>query len=101
MAVNKTRTFIGKIKHSKLTPQAKWTAITSILESEVHYPLMATLCEPKELDKVERVITRAKCSALGLNEHFPRAILYGPLQYGGMGLPTTKSKTAITRINYF
>jgi hypothetical protein len=71
------------------------------MEPEVQYPLMATLCDKKEFDKLDRVIIRAKCSALGLNENFPRVILYGPLEYGGMALPTTISKTVTTRITYF
>ena len=71
----KATTFIGKIKYSKLSGQ--------------------------ELEKIEQVIIRAKCSALGLNEHFPWAILYGPMEYGGMALPTSLSKTVTTRINYF
>ncbi len=62
---------------------------------------MATLCDKKYIDKIERVITRAKCNALGLNEHFPRAIIYGPTQYGGMAIPTSLSKTSTTRLNYF
>jgi hypothetical protein len=43
----------------------------------------------------------AKCNALGLNEHFPRAVIYGPLHLGGLAIPTTLSSTATTRINYF
>ncbi len=62
---------------------------------------MATLCDKNDLNKIERVITRAKCNALGLNEHFPQALIYGPLQYEGVSIPTSLSKTATTRINYF
>ncbi len=71
------------------------------MEPEVLYPLMATLGDKKEFDKIDRVIIRAKCSALGLNEHFPRAILHGPLEYGGLALPTSISKKVTIRINYF
>jgi hypothetical protein len=71
------------------------------MEPEVSYPLMATLSDKKDIDAIDRVIIRAKCSALGLNEHFPRAILHGPMELGGMALPTCLSKTVTTRINYF
>lgn len=100
-SLHKAQTFLGKIKHSKLTSTAKWTAITSIMEPKVSYPLMATLFEPSDLDQIERVITRAKCNALGLNTHFPHAVLHSPLKYGGMAIPTTLSRTATTRIIYF
>jgi hypothetical protein len=32
---------------------------------------------------------------------FPRAILFGPYELGGMAIPNTISETTITRINYF
>jgi hypothetical protein len=41
------------------------------------------------------------CNALGLNSHFPRAILYGSTLLGGIGLPTQTQKTTKDRINYF
>jgi hypothetical protein len=100
-SLSKALVFLGKIKHSNLSKQAKWTAITSLLEPEVYYPLMATMCNKKDFDKIDRPIVRAKCSALGLNKHFPRAIIHGPLEYGGMAIPTSFSKTVATRINYF
>jgi hypothetical protein len=77
LSLDKACTFLGKIKHSNLSKQAKWMAITSIMEPEVHCPLVATLSKQNDLNKVERIITRAKCNAL--NEHFPRAIIYGSM----------------------
>jgi hypothetical protein len=100
-SINKANVFLGKIKHSKLSNQAKWTEITSIMEPEVQYPLISTYCDRKDIDKIDRVITRAKCNALGLNPHFPRAVLHGPLHLGGMAIPTSLSKTILSRINYF
>ncbi len=67
----------------------------------VLYPLMASMCSKVELDKIEKVIAHAKCNALGLNEHFPCAVLYGPLCYSGMQLPTAHASTLIKRVNYF
>jgi hypothetical protein len=67
----------------------------------VLYPLVASTCTKKDLDKIEKVIASAKCNALGLNEHFPRALLYGPSCYGGMQLPTAHASTLCDRINYF
>ena len=36
VSLGKAQKFLGKIKHSKLSKKAKWTAITSIMEPEVH-----------------------------------------------------------------
>lgn len=63
--------------------------------------MMACLYDPQEIQKIEKIIARAKCPALGLNEHFPPAIYYGPYALGGLGNPSTPTKTTITRINYF
>jgi hypothetical protein len=101
LCLDKAETFIGKIRYSKLSQQAKWKAITTVMTPGVMYPLIATLCSKEELDKIEKVLAKAKCNALGLNEHFPRALLYGPYDMGGMQLPTTHASTTIDRINYF
>jgi hypothetical protein len=95
-------TYIGKMKHSKLPKHAKWTAVTNILEPAVLYPLMALNSTKKDLEQVDRILTTFRCSALGLNEHFPRAILRGSMALGGMSLPNTIiSKTTSTCLTYF
>jgi hypothetical protein len=71
------------------------------MEPEANYPIMATLCKRDDINKIDRVITKAKCNALGLNEHIQRAILRGSLRYRGMELPTMLSKSTTCRINYF
>jgi hypothetical protein len=101
ISIEKAETFLGKMKHSNISQQAKWKAITTVLSPGVLYPLAASLCSKKELDRIEQVLARAKCNALGLNEHFPRAILYGPNCYGGLQIPSTHASTTIERINYF
>jgi hypothetical protein len=64
----KTVEYIGKIKHRKLSKTAKWKAATTILDAQIQYLLMATLCSQKDLDKLDKPIMKFKCSALGLNE---------------------------------
>lgn len=94
-------TYVGKLKHSKLSKQAKWTAVTTILEPGVLYPLMALNSTKRDLEKIDKILATVKCHALGLNEHFPRAILHGPLAPGGMAIPNTITKTTATRLTYF
>ncbi len=101
VCIEKAKSFLGKLRHSKLPQQTKWKAITTVMSPGVLYPLVASTCTKDELDRIDRVIASAKCNALGLNEHFPRALLYGPLSYGGMQLPTAHASTVIERINYF
>jgi hypothetical protein len=42
-----------------------------------------------------------RCSALGLNRPFPRAILHGTMLLGRIGIPTTKQKATKDHLNYF
>jgi hypothetical protein len=67
----------------------------------IGYPLMAISSSKKDLEKIEKILAAFKCSALGLNEHFPRAILYGPTMLGGLSLSTVFTRNSTTRINYF
>ncbi len=99
--MEKAGTFIGKIQHSKLTHQAKWTAIKTILEPGIMYPLMANLCIKKELDIIERTLIRAKCNAIGLNEQFLWASLCRPHCYGGMEIPMVHASKMNARVNCF
>lgn len=60
-------------------------------------------CEKTKIniERIDKIFTKMKCHALGLNEHFPCAVLHGPLHLGGMAIPTGQSKTTATRLNYF
>ncbi len=42
--MEKARIFVGKMRHCKLTSQAKRTALKSVLEPGILYPLLAALC---------------------------------------------------------
>jgi hypothetical protein len=41
------------------------------------------------------------CHALGLNEHFPRALLHGPVSLGGIGIPSLWAETLADKLSYF
>mmetsp|Transcript_5782 Transcript_5782/g.8512 ORF Transcript_5782/g.8512 Transcript_5782/m.8512 type:complete len:285 (+) Transcript_5782:762-1616(+) len=41
------------------------------------------------------------CHSLGLNEHFPRALLHGPVTLGGVGVPTLWAETLADKLAYF
>lgn len=72
-----------------------------ILEPGVIYPLMAVTSTRNYLDRIDKILTTFECSSLGLNEHFPRAVQYGPMAPRGMALPNTISKTTASQLTYF
>lgn len=93
--------FQGKLTHCNLPPTVLWRAIKYILQPAILYPLMATLYDLSNLRALEKKIDILYCQALGLNKHFPRAVLHGPCQLGGMEIPTLQSMLTIIHINYF
>lgn len=78
-----------------------WVAYNSCVRSAVAYPLVGQQCTVEHLSKTQSVMDQMACHALGLNEHFPRALLYGPLSLGGLGLPTLWSEALAEKIAYF
>jgi hypothetical protein len=93
--------YLNRFCCSRLNKHTKWTAIHAVMEPAVLYPLMACSCTNKEMSNLDKIISKAKCHALGLNKHFPRAVLHGPLSLGGMAVHTAQTKTTTSRINYF
>jgi hypothetical protein len=41
------------------------------------------------------------CHALGLDEHFPPAVLHGPYKLGGIEIPNLRTILTTIRVNYF
>lgn len=90
---------LNKLMRSRLPNKVKWKAVSTVIEPSIPYPLLACSCSQKEMDIIDKTLSKTKCCALGLNEHFPRVVMYGPWHLGGMVLSSAQSKTTTTRIN--
>lgn len=67
----------------------------------LYYPLPATTIPAKHLMKTQKKIANALLPKLGLNRTFPRAVVYAPKYFGGLGfsnLPMEQSIAHITSI---
>jgi hypothetical protein len=84
----KVKEFYTKFKLASLTNKAKWIAYISVLLPEILYLVMATLYTEADIRPLHSIMDQLACHALGLNKHFPRSILHGPLHLGGLGLPS-------------
>jgi hypothetical protein len=62
---------------------------------------MALNSTTKDLKKIDKILSSFKCHSLGLNEHFPWAVLHGPMSLGGLSIPNTLSKNTTIRLTYF
>jgi hypothetical protein len=54
------RAYLNRIRCSKLTTKMKWTAITSIMEPSVLYPFMACSYTDKEMETLDKTLSKAK-----------------------------------------
>ncbi len=97
----KAQQLCHKIALLSLTSRAKWVAYCSIIEPAVCYPSVNSYFSPKDITKLNSVMSSFQCSSLALNRHFPRAILYGLALLGGIGLPSPSARATKERINYF
>ncbi len=75
--------------------------MNSIIEPTVLYPLVNTLYPIRDLSPIESTISQMQCAALGLNRNFPQALLHGPPDLGGIGVPSPQHKITRDRIFYF
>ena len=55
---------------------------------KIMYPLVCHGCGSEYLRDIQQPVDWEILHILRLNEHFPRAALYAPLKYGGMGCTT-------------
>jgi hypothetical protein len=84
----KAKEFSGKFHNSSLSQKIKWMALQAIIEPSVTYPLVNTYFNDQEMYPLESTMSTMQCSALGLNQHFPRALLHGSTLLGGIGIIT-------------
>ena len=57
-------------------------AFWACMQATLVYPLVGQRCTLEELAPIQSVVDREVCHPLGLNEHFPRAVLHGPTEFG-------------------
>jgi len=101
ITLNKAKEFYGKFMNSSVSQKAKWAAISTVLEPAIIYPLVNSYFSMENIKPIDSILSQMKCVALGLNRHFPRVILHGPLLLGGLGIPSSLEKNAKDRLNYF
>lgn len=99
--IYKAKEIFGNFVNSSLSQQDKWIAVTSVIEPSLIYPLVSTFYYEKDIHPLDSITSEMKCLSLGLNWHFPHAILHGPTQLGGIQIPSTSQKNSKDRLTYF
>ena len=55
----------------------------------------------KDLAIIQTIVDQEILHSQNLSTSFPRAVLIGPIEFGGLGIPSLHSKTLATKIIYF
>ncbi len=74
------------LRSNKLTRTQAWMAYRHIWIPSVGYPLACSNLSPAQLDKIQKSALRDFLPHLGFARNFPRAVLFGPTQHGGLAL---------------
>ena len=78
--------------------QARWISYQNVFLRKLMYPLIGHTCEDDDLQSLQKTIDNEVLHILGLNEHFPRAVLRAPLLLGGMGCVTVHGQHVIDKL---
>ena len=78
-----------------------WMAYRHIWLPSVGYPLACSSLSNVQLSAIQKMAIRDFLPHLGFPRSFPRAVLYGPTECGGMALPTLNSRQGIEQTILF
>ena len=101
VGIAKVKKWAASLRRAQLSNVDRWVAYTSCVKPALLYPQVVQQCDSEDLEPIQAEVDRMVCHALGLNEHFPRALLHGPVEYGGMGVPTLWAEALADKIVYF
>ena len=89
------------LRNNRLTRTQAWMAYRHIWLPSVGYPLACSSLTTAQLSKIQNSAIRDFLPHLGFARSFPRAVLYGPTQFGGFGLRTLHAHQGIEQIILF
>ena len=79
---------MAKISTATLTTTEAWLMLMTRIIPRVTYPFMLTSFSAKQLKKIAVAIDNVILPKLKINRHTPRAMVYAPVDFGGMDIPS-------------
>lgn len=74
-----------------------WYAFTHSFLKTIEYPMAATSLTKKDWEDILKPVLKQLLPKARYSSKFPRAVLYGPTYYQGLGIPHLWYKQEITR----
>lgn len=81
--------------------RAKWLSYQNVFLRKILYPLIGHNFGQDDLQSLQQPVDVEVLHILGLNEHFPRAVLRAPLLYGGLGCTTIHGQHIVDKLILF
>jgi hypothetical protein len=90
-----------KLYKSWLSPIDAFMVYETRFRPALEYPLMITTFSKSQLDKIQKPFVHLLLPKIGLNRHMPRAVIYGPMFWGGLGLVKLEEQQIIRHFSAF
>ena len=94
------RTVCGAVKTAHLTEKEAIQALFQRILPKLAYPLHLAHLNKEQCTNIDACIRQAVFPQMRLNRNYPKAVAYGPVEYGGMELPETYTLQDQLQISY-
>ena len=83
-ATKQCETWKCAMENNKLRRDCSYKAYNNVLIPKIAYTFSVTTISKKDMRKLQKIVDPMYLPRLGLNRSFPKAILQGPSDYGGL-----------------
>ena len=83
---SKAAIWAERMRSSCLDPEAAWISLHTTIAKGLEYPLVATTISHDKLRKIMAPVLAVALPLSGFSRKFPHAVLYGPVDYQGLGV---------------
>ena len=101
MLMKKAKQWTAHMKAGHLVPSLTWMATTTTIMKGLEYPLPAMTLTEKQCAKIMTIIKQGLLPKAQISKGIPDAVLYGPIEAGGMGLNHLYHTQGLLHINKF
>jgi hypothetical protein len=96
--MDKSDKIVKKVERFQLTQHQAWLAYTCCLIPSMVYSLTAVSLSEKQLTTIQRKATSKFTQLCGFEITFPKAVVHGPIDFGGLGFPHLYAESNICKI---
>jgi hypothetical protein len=83
----KATKWADQVRTGQFSHAEAWFSLQFCVMKSLEYPLMATSLSKEQCARIMKPIRAAALPAMGINRHLTLAVVHGPQQYQGVGVP--------------